>query len=281
MAVKLITDSGADISAAEAAELEIILVPMTIHFGKEEFHSGVDLSAEDFYTKLGKSVELPTTSQPTPAAFQEEYYKIKEAGDEAVVVCISSALSGTYQSAVIAAEDYSDCIHIVDTKNVTLGQRILVMYARTMINEGFSAGEIARKLLTMRSKVCVYGVLDTLIYLIKGGRLSKAAGFVGSIMGIRPLLTVNEDGELEVVGKARGQKAALSSLDKLLLKNEVDFSLPAAVGYTGLNACIAEDYVCSNTSALKDLSLSICAIGSTIGTHTGPGALALAFFKKI
>lgn len=279
MAVKLITDSGCDLSATQAEELGVILVPMTIHFEDGEFRSGFDLTTEEFFDKLAQAKELPTTSQPTPAAFEAEYEKIRANGDQAVVVCISSALSGTYQSAMIAADEYGDCVYVVDTKNVTIGQRILLEYAMELISKGHSAKKIAEILENVKARVCVLGAVDTLTYLIKGGRLSKAAGLAGTVLGIRPVLTV-QDGALAVVGKARGPKAANTLVNQLILDAGIDFSMPYLLGYTGKDPSIAENYLSSQDNPWEEHKVPIASIGSTIGTHTGPGLLGIAFFKK-
>ena len=143
MAVKLITDSGCDLSVTEAAELDVLLVPMTVRFGQEEFRSGLDITNEEFYDKLTGSSELPTTSQPTPYDFESVYQKVIAAGDEAVVLCVSSDLSGTYQSASIAADGLEDWIHVVDTRVVTVVQRLLLEYAIYLRSQNATAAQIA------------------------------------------------------------------------------------------------------------------------------------------
>lgn len=279
MAVKLITDSGCDLSEKEAKALGVILVPMTIHFEDGEYRSGIDLSTEEFFDKLALVKELPTTSQPTPAAFEAEYEKIRQNGDQAVVVCISSALSGTYQSAMIAAEEYRDCVYVVDTKNVTIGQRLLLQHAMELAHKGLTAEQIAQALEAEKARVCVFGAVDTLTYLIKGGRLSKAAGLAGTVLGIRPVLTI-QDGALVVLGKARGSKAANAMVSKQAEEQGIDFSMPGLIGYTGKDPSIAESYLSTCENPWAGRKMPVVAIGSTIGTHTGPGLLGVAFFKK-
>lgn len=279
MAVKLITDSGCDLTAAQASDLGIALVPMTVHFEDGEYLSGVDLTTDEFFDKLALAKELPTTSQPTPAAFEAEYKKVRQSGDQAVVVCISSALSGTYQSAMIAAEEYSDCIYVVDTLNVTIGQRILLEYAMVLQKDGCTAAEIVQRLEQVKERVCVLGAVDTLTYLIKGGRLSKAAGLAGTVLGIRPVLAV-KDGALAVVGKARGPKAANAMVNNLIKDAGIDRTMPCLLGYTGKDASIVQNYLEGTDNPWSDCAMPVVAIGSTIGTHTGPGLLGVAFFKK-
>ena len=279
MAVVLITDSGCDLDTAQAQELKITLVPMTVRFGNTEYLSGVNLSKEEFYNKLTESKELPTTSQPTPYDFEKAFQNVKNAGNEAVVLCVSSVLSGTYQSACIAADSYEDCIHVVDTKAVSIAQKILLDYAVLLREQGLSATEIASALEEKKNAVCAFGAVDTLEYLIKGGRLSKAAGAVGSMLGIRPVLTLS-DGALVVAGKARGPKAAISMTNKLVEETGIDFSMPFGMGYTGNDAAVTDAYLNNEDSVWSNHTVPVYHVGSTVGTHAGPGLCIAAFFKK-
>lgn len=277
MAVKFIVDSGCDLSQTQAEALGVILVPMSIHFGCEEYRSGVNLTNEEFYKKLAASRELPTTSQPTPYDFETVYRQVKSNGDEAVVLCISSALSGTYQSAAIAAADFQDRIYVVDTYTVTIAQRILLEYAFQLREKGCTAAQIAAQLEEKKSSVRVYGAVDTLEYLIKGGRLSKAAGAVGTVLGIRPVLTVR-DGVLVVAGKARGPKASITMLKNFAEEDGIDLSMPFLAGYTGTDPQIIDGLSDAFSDTLHNIPVS--EIGSTIGTHAGPGLVGFAFFHK-
>lgn len=279
MAVKIITDSGCDLTLQQAELLNITLVPMTVHFGTEEFYSGINLSNDEFYKKLADCKELPTTSQPTPFQFEEAYRQVKENGDEAVVLCVSSALSGTYQSATIARDGYEDCVYVVDTQAVSLAQKVLVDYAISLRNHGVSAREIAQAVEAKISSVCAFAAVETLEYLIKGGRLSKAAGAVGSVLGIRPILTL-KDGALAIAAKARGPKAAVSMTSKMVADMGVDFSMPVAVGYTGCDSQVVNPYLEAEESVFCAEKPDIYHVGSTVGTHAGPGLFIVAFFKK-
>lgn len=279
MAVKLIIDAGCDLNKEQAEALGVILVPMTIRFGDNEYRSGIDISNEDFYNELAASKELPTTSQPTPYDFEMIYQQVKDAGDEGVVLCVSSALSGTYQSACIAANGFEDCIYVVDTRTVSVAQRILLDYAISFMHNGNCAKEIAAELEEKKADVRAFGAVETLEYLIKGGRLSKAAGAVGSVLGIRPVLCLS-DGALEVAGKARGAKAAVTLLHDLIADIDIDFSMPYCVGYTGNDPHVIDAYLDASNSALKGRELTPVNVGSTVGTHTGPGLFIVAFFKK-
>ena len=279
MAVKLIIDAGCDLSQKQAEALGVVLVPMTIRFGNEEYRSGIDLSHEEFYKKLAASADLPTTSQPAPFVYEEIYRKIKHHGDEAVVLCVSSALSGTYQSAVIASDGYEDCIYVVDTRAVSLAQKILLDYAIALKTHGVSAKEIADAVEKKKDDVCAYGAVETLEYLIKGGRLSKAAGAVGSVLGIRPILCL-QGGELAVAGKARGTKGAITMTHDLVSKVGIDFSMPFSIGYTGTDRRVVDAFLESPNSPWKEQETPVFNVGSTVGTHTGPGLFIASFFKK-
>lgn len=279
MAIKFIIDAGSDLTQAQAQVLGVTLIPMTIRFGEEEFRSGVDITNEEFYNKLTSAKELPTTSQPTPYDFEQVYQQVKDAGDEAIVLCVSSALSGTYQSASIAAAEYTDCIYVIDTKAVSIAQKILLDYAISLKKHGANAKEIASELEKKKKYVCAYGAVDTLEYLMKGGRLSKAAGAVGSMLGIRPVLYL-ANGELAVAGKARGTKAAIALTHNLVSEVGVDYSMPVGVGYTGNDSSVVAPYLNASNSVWTGHEIPVYNVGSTVGTHTGPGLFIVAFFKK-
>lgn len=279
MAVRFIIDAGCDLNAEQAKALDVTLIPMTIRFGNEEYRSGVDISNEEFYQKLANSKELPTTSQPTPYDFEQAYQQVKAQGDEAIVLCVSSALSGTYQSATIAADGFDDCIYVVDTRAVSVAQKILLDYGIALKNQGASAKEIAAELERKKADVRAYGAVETLEYLIKGGRLSKAAGAVGSVLGIRPVLCLS-DGALAVAGKARGPKAAITMTRDLIAEVGVDYSMPMGVGYTGNDPHVIDPFLQAPNSVWDGYDVPVYHVGSTVGTHTGPGLFITAFFRK-
>jgi len=279
MAVKFIIDAGSDLTQEQAQAMGVTLIPMTVRFGAEEFRSGVDITNEEFYSKLATAKELPTTSQPTPYDFAQVYQQVKDAGDEAIVLCVSSALSGTYQSAVIAAAEYADYIHVIDTKAVSIAQKILLDYAIRLQKHGASTKEIVAELERKKEDVCAYGAVDTLEYLIKGGRLSKTAGAVGSVLGIRPVLHLS-NGELSVAAKARGAKAAITMTHDLVAQVGVDHSMPTGIGYTGNDPSVISPYLEAPNSVWAGYEVPVYNVGSTVGTHTGPGLFIAAFFKK-
>ena len=210
MAIRIITDSTADFTRDEAAQLGIEIVPLKTRFGDEEYIDGVTISPREFYEKLVESDVMPSTSQPSPAEFEATYDKVLAGGDEAVVITISGELSGTYQSAVIAAEKYPGRIAVVDSRSASIGAQILVRRAVQLAESAPGAAELARVLLEERGRVCVIALLDTLEYLKRGGRISSAVAFAGGVLAIKPVVTI-KDGIVQLVGRARGSKTATTS----------------------------------------------------------------------
>ena len=279
MRVRIIVDSSTDIS--EKYREEISFVPLTVRFGQTEYYDGVNLSKKAFYEKLVESDELPTTSQATPAMFEEAFREVAAAGDSAVVITLSSKLSGTYQSAVLAAEDYPD-IYVVDSLSVAIGAGVLAQYALELAHKGRSAREIAETLTEKREEICVVALLDTLEYLKKGGRISKTVAFAGGVLNIKPVVTV-QDGAVALIGKARGSRNGNNLLvEKINQAGGVDFDRPVLLGYTGLSPALLEKYVEDSKTLWEGHvdRLDGCLLCSVIGTHVGPGAVAVAFFKK-
>lgn len=279
MSVKIIIDSTTDL--IESVKEKVEIVPLTIRFDDEEFIDGVTIDHKMFYEKLIESDTIPTTSQATPSAFVPFFDKVKENGDSAVVISLSSKLSGTYQSACLAASDY-DNIYVVDSSSVAIGAGILVEYALNLVEEGLSAEEIAKKIEEKKSDVIIVAMLDTLEYLKKGGRISAAVAFAGGVLNIKPVICL-DNGEIKMLGKARGSKQGNNLLVQEIEKaGGVDFNMPLLLGYTGLSDILLKKYVEDSSSlwahAKSELNSSV--IGSTIGTHVGPGAVAVAFFKK-
>ena len=279
MKTRIIIDSTADLSGE--LKSKVAVVPLTVYFGDEEYLDGVTIDHKAFYEKLIESDQLPTTSQATPDSFINEFEKVKEAGDSAVVITISSKLSGTYQSATIAAEDFEN-IYIVDSGSAAIGSGILAERALQLADSGMEAHEIAEILNKEKEKIVIIALLDTLEYLKKGGRISKTVAFAGAVLNIKPVISV-EDGEIAVLGKARGSKMGNNLLVQEIEKSGgVDFEKPVMLGYSGLSDALLLKYIEDSKylweKGLKDIRYT--AIGSVIGTHAGPGAIAAAFFKK-
>ena len=279
MCVRIIVDSSTDVS--EKYREKIQFVPLTVRFGDKEYLDGVELSKHQFYEMLVESDVLPTTSQATPAAFAEYLESVASAGDSAVVITLSSKLSGTYQSAVLAAENYPN-IYVVDSQSVAIGTGVLAQYAVELAQQGMGAEEIAQVLTQQREKVCVVALLDTLEYLKKGGRISKTVAFAGGMLNIKPVVTV-QDGAVALIGKARGSRNGNNLLvEKIREAGGVDFERPVLLGYTGLSSALLEKYVDDSKALWADHvdKLDGCLLCSVIGTHAGPGAVAVAFFRK-
>ena len=282
MSVRIITDSASDISQAEANQLGIDVLPLKTIFGQEEFLDGVTLDHVTFYNKLIESDVLPTTSQLSPFDYEQKFREAVEQGDDVVCIALSSKLSGCYQSARIAAEEFPGKIVVVDSKSVAIGERILVQVALKARDEGKSAPEIGALLEAHIQKLRLIALVDTLEYLKRGGRVSSAAAFAGTLLGIKPVIAV-EDGAVSILGKARGSKNGSNMLMTLVEKNGgINFDLPFALAYSGLDDSMLQKYISDSASLYEEKAdhLPVCTIGSTIGTHVGPGAIAVAFFSN-
>lgn len=279
MNVRIITDSTADLRANLVGSIPF--VPLTINFGEEEFVDNVTMSRKAFYEHLAVCKDLPKTSQPTPDAFAQEYEKAVAAGETVIVLTISSKLSGTYQSANIAAMDYPGQVYVVDTLSAAIGVGILAELACALAQQGLDAEAIVAKLEEEKHKLVLFAALDTLEYLVRGGRLSKVAGFAGGLLNIKPVITL-KDGEIVVVGKARGTKQANTMMNKEIeAAGGVDSAKPVLAGYTGLTDELLQKYVEESEGVFAEVNaLDSTMISGAIGTHVGPGAYAVAFFKK-
>lgn len=281
MSVRIITDSASDMSPVEHPALAVL--PLSVTFGTDVYMDGVDIDHQRFYEMLVERDELPKTGQVNPYAFSQAIAEAREAGDEAVIITVGAKLSGTNQSARTAlAEAPGGDVYVVDSNNVTLGERVLVEYALRLVNEGRSAAQIAAAVEAVRDRVVVIGLLETLEYLVRGGRLSAAAGAVGTLLNVKPVVAV-EDGLIVQLGKARGSKNGRNLLNQKVEKaGGIDFSMPLALGYTGLSDAVLKKYI-EDSAALwaghTEGELPVHTIGATIGTHVGPGAVAVAFFQ--
>lgn len=277
--VNIIVDSTADIT--EDVKERLTVVPLTLRFGDEEYIEGVTIQKKEFYQKLIENDVLPKTSQASPADFEDVFEKIVAAGESAVVITLSSKLSGTWQSAMIAAREYEDSVYVVDSRNVAIGTAILAKLALRLVDEGMGAREIAERLEKEREKICLIAMLDTLEYLKKGGRISAAAAFAGGVLSIKPVVCIR-DGEIVILGKARGSKQGNNLLVSEIRKTGgIDFTKPILLGYTGLDDTLLQKYIEDSKALWEEgiSSLETTMIGSVIGTHAGPGAVAVAFFS--
>ncbi len=278
MKTRIIVDSTSDLTPEIRAQVSV--VPLMLRFGDEEFVDGVTIDHKTFYEKLVETDVFPSTSQATPAAFEVEYDKARKAGESAVVITLASKLSGTYQSAVLAAAEYEN-IYVVDSTSVAIGGGILVELALQFLKEGMDAAEIAQRLEEEKKKIVIVALVDTLEYLKRGGRISKTVAFAGTVLNIKPVISLT-DGVINILGKARGSKMGNNLLMQEIEKaGGVDFSRPVLLGYTGLSDALLQKYITDSRAiwenGLKEIRYT--TIGSTIGTHVGPDAIAVAFFK--
>ena len=279
MKTRIIVDSTADLMPEFKDRVHT--VPLTVHFGNEGFVDGITIDHKAFYEKLIESDALPTTSQATPDAFAQEFQKAKEAGESAVVITLASSFSGTYQSAMIAAADYDE-IYVVDSTSVAMGTGILVELALRLLDEGKSAKEIAQILEEEKKKIVIVALVDTLEYLKMGGRISKTVAFAGTMLNIKPVLSV-VNGEIIMLGKARGSKQGNNLLVQEIDKaGGIDFSKPVLLGYSGISDALLVKYIEDSRHIWEGNlpEVRYTTVGSVIGTHAGPGAVVVAFFKK-
>lgn len=282
MSVHIITDSGCDILPDEALRLGVEVLPLKTYFGETEYLDGVTIDHDTFFQLLIETDLFPKTSQLTPYEYEEKFKEIQNAGDTAVCITLSSKLSGCYQSALLAAQDFEGCIYVVDSENATVGQRLLVELALRLKNEGKSAAEISEVLEVQKKKVRLIALLDTLEYLKKGGRISAATALAGTLLSIKPVVAV-EKGEVVLLGQARGSKNGNNKLNEFVTRSgEIAFDLPYSLAYSGLSDALLQKYIRDSAALYEGHTdnLPCCTIGSAIGTHVGPGAIAASFFVK-
>lgn len=277
--IRIMVDTSADYTVEETKEKGIGLLPIHITMGDKDYRDAYDLTKEEFYNLLTGSSEFPKTAQPSLQDLLDAFEEAKENGDELIYITLSSALSGTYQSAVLAKNmaEY-DKIYLVDSLTATHMVRVLADYAKKLADEGVSAEKIVEELEDLKGRVKVYAALDTLEYLYKGGRLSKTSAVLGEMARIKPLITVNANGEVAVVGKCMGKNKAITTLMKMIGDSQIDPDFPRYSVYTqGLeNSDIFENRVRESGIEITERY----QIGATIGAHIGPGVFGLIFVEK-
>ena len=285
MGVQIIIDSASDISKEQADEYGIIMLPMEVQFGNETYLDGVNLKPQQFYEKLIESDQLPKTTQLNPYRFKEAYQQVVEAGNEAIVITLSSKLSGTYRSALVAAKEMKindEKIYVVDSLNASVGERLLIQYALKLIKEGKKVRQIVDELNQKKKNIKVLAMLDTLKYLKKGGRISSFVAFSGELLSIKPVISI-VNGEVKLVGKARGSKNGENLLNQLVGEcGGIDFDMPYGVVYSGTSDFLIQKYLTDSAHLYQDKTddIPIYMIGSTIGCHIGPGGIGVAFFAN-
>ena len=281
MAVRIITDTAADFELQESKEKGITIVPLSLTYGTENLLDTYEIDKATFYHRLLDEKEIPMTSQPSPERVQQEFEKAKEAGDSVVAILISSALSGTVQSAMLAKQicDYDE-IYIVDSLSAIAGMRILVDVALDMAKQGKSAAEIAEKLETLKGRIRIRAGVDTLEYLYKGGRLSRTEAGLGTLANIKPLLQVTPEGKVTVLSKCIGRKRALRQLVEHLQEMEVDQEYPMYYIYSAEKEnCLKLQEMMESNGQLNNCR-GMVELGPTIGTHVGGGAYGMVFIEK-
>ncbi|WP_301829405.1 DegV family protein [uncultured Parolsenella sp.] len=287
MPVRIITDSASDLTQEDIAALgnpRLTVLPLSVTFGETTYLDGVNLNHRRFYELLVEGDDLPMTGQVNPYAFEEAISEARNAGEEVVVITLSSKLSGTNGSALTAAGNFDEGVYVVDSKSVTVGERILVDYALRLVGEGLGAADIACALEQAREDIHVVGLLDTLEFLRRGGRIPASAAALGKLLSIKPVITIT-DGVVELLGKARGSKNGRNLLTQQVeAAGGIDFSMPIELAYAGLDDALLRKYVEDSRHIWEGHveldNLPVHTVGATIGTHVGPGAIALAFFKR-
>ena len=279
--IRIITDSAADFELWELEKLNITCIPLVVMFEQAEYRENVNLSKGEFYELLAASKTLPKTAQASPQILLDLFEEAKAAGDEAIYICLSSALSGTYQSAVMTKNlADSEQLYVVDSLNATGGQRMLVEYAVKLRDEGKSGAEIAAAVEALRSRVTLYACMDTLENLYRGGRISQTAYTLGTMAQIKPIIQVNTTGQVTVPAKAMGMKKGAEHLCKLVEKTPPDENFPFYVMYTD-NRQNGENLAVR----FRDLGYHIpdsriIRVGAAIGTHIGRNAIGYVYVAK-
>lgn len=277
--IRIIVDSSADYLPEELEQKNIDLVPLRITIGDNTYIEGENLTRNQFYEILEATGEFPKTSQPSPQDLVDIFEDAKEKGDSVICVLLSSALSGTYQSAVLSKEmaDYDD-IYLVDSLSATFGIRIMVEHACKLRQQGASAQEIAETLESLKSRIKIVAALDTLEYLARGGRISKAVASIGELANLKPIITVTPEGTVGVIGKCIGKNKAIAFLRKAVQKESIDFNYDVYTLYS---------YGKENITKLEEkftqdgiIATNCLQIGATIGAHVGPGAFGIIYIEK-
>ena len=281
--IRIITDSASDIPNNDSIPANLSIMPLTIFFGEEEYLDGKTITNEEYYNKLTGGDILPKTSQVTPYDFEQEIQKAIDNGEKVIVITLSSGLSGTYQSACIAASNFDKDVAVIDSFMATVSEQILVKYALQLVESGMEYDKIVETLENDKKKIKLVGPLDTLEYLKKGGRISAAAAVFGSALSIKPIITVVE-GKVEVIAKARGRRNAIETTLKIVRESEtgIDLDKPYAVGYSGNDKDMLNIFIeSSKTNGNINIeNWPVVSIGSTIGTYTGPDSIIFGYFEK-
>lgn len=280
MAIKIVTDSASDIPQALAKLWGITVLPLTIRFGEDEYQDGVDLTPDRFFERLEGGKDFPQTSQITPYTYGLAFRDAVAHGDDVVALCMSSGVSGSFQSACFAAAEFDGHVFVIDTRQFCISEYIIVKRAVQLRDAGFTAAEIAAVTLAELPRAHVFAVFDTLEYLKRGGRLSGAAALAGGLLNIKPVLTIT-DGTVDVLAKARGTRRACDMLVAEMAKfGDIDYAMPLVFGYTGNNDEAMRYFVQCFKAHFACPEVTIVRVGATIGAYAGPNAFAVGFYTK-
>ena len=279
--VRIITDSAADFEPNELEEMQISCIPLKVLFGTEEYEENINLSKPQFYDKMMETGAMPKTSQAAPQVLADLFAEAKAAGDEAIYFTLSSALSGTWQSAMFIREDAGyEGAYVVDTRNATGGQRMLVEHAVKLRDEGKSAAEIVAAVEELRGRIVLYACINTLEYLYKGGRISHLSYTLGTLAQIKPIIHVDHHGRVDIPAKAMGMRKGMDHLCKQADAKKPDPDFPLYVMYTD-DRSVAETLavrLAEHGHAIHEKH--IIQVGAAIGSHIGPKACGLVYVGK-
>jgi len=279
--VRIITDSAADFEPQELQNLNVTCIPLTILMGEQEYQENVNLTKPQFFQLLAQYEGAPKTSQASPSILMGLFEEAKQAGEEAVYITLSSALSGTYQTALMVREDvdWEGC-HVLDSRNATGGQRLLVEYACRLRDQGKNAKEIIAAVEAIRDKVVLYACIDTLEYLYRGGRISQTAYKLGTLAQVKPIIRVSPEGKIEVPSKARGMRKGVDFLAKRLEIQKPSAEHPVYVMYTPdqTNAEMLLQKLREQGWDLPDDRL--ISVGAAIGSHIGPNGCGIVYVEE-
>ena len=279
--VRIITDSAADFEPQELENKNITCIPLTVSFGSEDYQENVNLDKTRFYELLASSGEFPKTAQASPQILMDLFESAQAAGEEAIYITLSSALSGTYQSAMVVKNMVgSENCHVFDGKNGTGGQRMVVERAVQLRDAGLNAKQIIAELESFRDKIVLFACINTLENLYKGGRISQTAYAIGSLAQIKPIIQVDVEGRVIVPAKAMGMRKGMDMLCKRLEAQPMDENHPLYVMYTS-DRSVAETLAQRLEEAGYAIpSERIIQVGAAIGTHIGPSACGLVYVEK-
>lgn len=281
MSIRIVTDSGADLEAQEFEQLQVELVPLSITVDQRTYQANKTFNKADFFRMLEKADIFPTTSQPAPGDFDAIFSDARAHGEDVVYIALSSALSGTCQTAntVKLLGEY-DNVYIVDSLSATLGQKLLVLEAAKLRDRGYTAAEIAAELEAIKSRIRIYAGVDTLEYLYKGGRLSRASASIGTLARIKPVITVTQEGTVHVAGKGMGKAKAMSIVNGLVEKNPPDWAYPVLGIYSGNQDNLTELREKAQKIGLNVPEEHCFGLGPVIGAHVGPGAYGFIYIGQ-